>query len=130
MRRASLLRSLLPVLLGACTETVRRSPAPPGPVEGKVLARFRVESAGRTIGHLVELAFPAPGLSRYFRVEDASSKDLGFVTENGVAYRFEPHRADPIHVSTDTMERNLRALFGVEGPLALVRVEPASRPSD
>ncbi|MGH7151114.1 MAG: hypothetical protein ACREIU_10465 [Planctomycetota bacterium] len=123
-------RVLLPfLLLGSCTETRETAPVPPSPVEGKVLARYRVEAGGRTLGYVVELAFPAPGISRYFRVEDENSQDIGFVTENGVAYRFEPHGSEPLHVATDTMERNLRALFGVDGPVALVRLEAASRPS-
>ncbi|HKB15934.1 MAG TPA: hypothetical protein VKF62_07700 [Planctomycetota bacterium] len=123
-------RLLVPLLLlGSCTETREIAPTPPGPVEGKVLARYRVEAGGRTLGYVVELAFPDPGTSRYFRVEDENSQDVGFVTGNGVAYRFEPHQSEPVHVATDTMERNLRALFGVDGPVTLVRLEPASRPS-
>ena len=121
---------LLPLLLlASCTETRENAPAPPGPVEGKVLGRYRAESGGRTLGFVVELAFPAPGISRYFRIEDERSQDIGFVTETGVAYRFEPHQSEPVHVATDTMDRNLRALFGVDGPVTLVQLEPASRPA-
>jgi len=99
-------------------------PFPYRPVPGETVARYRVEAAGRTVGYLTQLAFPVEGMSRYFAVLDENEQDVGFITDAGLAYRYEPHRPDPVHVATDTMEGNLRALLRVAAPVALVPLEP------
>ena len=89
-----------------------------------MIARYRVESGGRTLGYVLELTFPTPALRRYFRVEDVKFQDVGFITDLGLAYRFRPHAPEPIHVATGPMERNLQALFETNEAVTLAPVEP------
>jgi hypothetical protein len=113
-------------LAAACARSVVPSPPPYGPIPGDTVARYRIEVAGRSVGYLEQLSFPVEGMRRYFAVLDENGHDVGFVTDAGLAYRYEPHRPEPVHVATDTMEGNLRAVLRIAAPVSLVPLDPPS----
>ena len=71
------------------------------------------------VGYIVEVVFDSPGLGRRFLVHNSFRQNVGFVDEQGRAYRYRATNGEPEHVATGTMEENLRAILGLQGPLQL-----------
>lgn len=126
MRPTPLLRTVLPLALGAAAWVGCRGPArvvpPPPPVARMVveLERFEVCHEGEVVGLVRHLEIPDPaGPVRYWCVETPSGSLLGHASEQGRFSRRVPFRDDEEDMGVWPMRRGVARLLDLDGPVEL-----------
>jgi hypothetical protein len=131
LRGGSLLRRLVcserALIFGLAAALSCASPPPaPPPVDvvaGVIDERWKVfDDSGAVLGYVARTRYAfASGERLRFIVENAYFQDVGFIDENGRAYRPVPHADEPQFVGTGSLEDGLGRLFRAKGA---VHIEP------
>ncbi|MBL8693955.1 MAG: hypothetical protein JNJ88_07620 [Planctomycetes bacterium] len=127
MRRPTWL--LLPVAMAAtgCRSAPPPLPAPFQTTRGVVEASWRIEDPGGELaGYLTRTRYDFPqGSTLRFHVWNCDSQTVGFVDENGRAFRLVPFEEEPVLVATGSLEKGAGAILHFDRPARLRRISEA-----
>ncbi|HKD99692.1 MAG TPA: hypothetical protein VKE69_01680 [Planctomycetota bacterium] len=98
---------------------------------GVIDERWRIlDESGEVLGYVARTRYAfATGERLRFIVENAHYQDVGFIDENGRAYRDVPHAEDPQFVGTGSLEEGLGRLYRAKGPIHLEPLPASFHPS-
>lgn len=119
------------MLAAACSGApAPRSPAQPVP--GNIESRWRVlDEQGETLGYVARTRYAfAEGEVVRFHVENARFQEVGYIDENGRAFRVMPFRDEPEFVLTGSLEDDLQRLLRARSAVKLEALPASFRRSD
>ena len=123
--RALILSTIACLAVAGCKSETRFVAPPeikPAPVERTLVGYEEVFADGRRIGELKTYEVEQPTDRRITMVVDDRGRRLGYLLDDGTAYRFSAHGGEntPIANSPDR-RRNVAAVFGIPGATVEIR---------
>ena len=112
---ASLLAPLALAAAGCTTTVIERPPVPVAimRVSNPEEVFEVVRGEGERVGLVVRFEGDEPGRAHYM-VRNIWHQDLGLIDHLGRAYRYVPHRPEPLWVGTGTVEEGVEEILGVD----------------